>query len=174
MLTPMEGNAETLSLNVGHSDLISENRLPAKPPVMRLSGLERSIAAVSQKMLIQQLRCLEHDGLVQRTIHPQVPPKVEYQLTSLGEAPRPTLRALLDWANPQETAEFGLVLIEALLLPGRSIPGESHLRQSRLGALWTRPPRSRSNFSGKALESVGGCVRRLFQQTVSENTPPPW
>jgi DNA-binding HxlR family transcriptional regulator len=35
---------------------------------------------------------------VQRTIHPQVPPKVEYQITSIGEALRPTLRALLDWA----------------------------------------------------------------------------
>ncbi|NYF79067.1 DNA-binding HxlR family transcriptional regulator [Granulicella arctica] len=70
-----------------------------KPPVMRFSELERAIPTVSQKMLIQQLRCLERDGIVQRTIHPQVPPKVEYQLTCLGEALRPTLRALLDWAN---------------------------------------------------------------------------
>jgi DNA-binding HxlR family transcriptional regulator len=38
-------------------------------------------------------------GTVQRTIHPQVPPKVEYQLTEIGEALRPTLRALLDWAD---------------------------------------------------------------------------
>lgn len=70
-----------------------------KPPVMRFSELERAIPAVSQKMLIQQLRNLERDGIVQRTIHPQVPPKVEYQLTTIGEALRPTLRALLDWAN---------------------------------------------------------------------------
>jgi DNA-binding HxlR family transcriptional regulator len=70
-----------------------------KPPVMRFSELERAIPDVSQKMLIQQLRCLERDGIVPRTIHPQVPPKVEYQLTSLGEALRPTLRALLDWAD---------------------------------------------------------------------------
>ena len=51
-----------------------------------------------KKMLIQQLRCLEREGIVQRTVHPQVPPKVEYQLTQLGEALRPTLRSLLDWA----------------------------------------------------------------------------
>jgi DNA-binding HxlR family transcriptional regulator len=71
----------------------------AAAPIMRFSELERAIPNVSQKMLIQQLRCLERDGIVQRTIHPQVPPKVEYQLTSLGEALRPTLRALLDWAD---------------------------------------------------------------------------
>ena len=70
-----------------------------KPPIMRFSELERAIPTVSQKMLIQQLRSLERDGIVRRTIHPQVPPKVEYQLTKLGEALRPTLRALLDWAN---------------------------------------------------------------------------
>jgi DNA-binding HxlR family transcriptional regulator len=38
-------------------------------------------------------------SIVQRTIHPQVPPKVEYQLTEIGEALRPTLRAFLDWAD---------------------------------------------------------------------------
>ena len=54
---------------------------------------------VSQKMLIQQLRGLERDGIVERTIHPQVPPKVEYKLTTAGKALRPALRALLAWAT---------------------------------------------------------------------------
>ena len=72
-------------------------------PVMRFSELERAIPNVSQKMLIQQLRCLERDGIVQRTIHPQVPPKVEYQLSRIGKALRPTLRALLDWADLRKT-----------------------------------------------------------------------
>jgi DNA-binding HxlR family transcriptional regulator len=67
-------------------------------PVMRFSELERAIPNVSQKMLIQQLRCLERDGIVQRTVHPQVPPKVEYQLTKIGKALRPILRSLLKWA----------------------------------------------------------------------------
>jgi DNA-binding HxlR family transcriptional regulator len=71
----------------------------AASPIMRFSELERAIPNVSQKMLIQQLRCLERDGIVQRTIHPQVPPKVEYQLTEIGEALRQTLNALLDWAD---------------------------------------------------------------------------
>ena len=70
----------------------------APSPVLRFSELERAIPNVSQKMLIQQLRCLERDGIVQRTVHPQVPPKVEYQLTKIGEALRPTLHSLLNWA----------------------------------------------------------------------------
>jgi DNA-binding HxlR family transcriptional regulator len=67
-------------------------------PVMRFSELERAIPAISQKMLIQQLREPERDGIVQRTIYPQVPPRVEYQLTSVGRALRPALRALVAWA----------------------------------------------------------------------------
>ncbi len=66
-------------------------------PVMRFSELERAIPAVSQKMLAQQLRELERDGMVQRTIHPQVPPKVEYALTPRGQAICPALDTLLEW-----------------------------------------------------------------------------
>jgi DNA-binding HxlR family transcriptional regulator len=65
---------------------------------LRFSELERSIPGVSQKMLIQQLRDLERDGIVARTVHPQVPPKVEYELTSWGQAMCPALDALLEWA----------------------------------------------------------------------------
>lgn len=67
--------------------------------VMRFSELERAIPAISQKMLIQQLRELERDGIVLRTIYPQIPPRVEYQLTKAGIALRPALRALLAWAE---------------------------------------------------------------------------
>jgi len=65
---------------------------------LRFSDLERAIPAVSQKMLIQQLRELERDGVVRRTAYPQVPPKVEYDLTAWGKALCPALDALLEWA----------------------------------------------------------------------------
>jgi DNA-binding HxlR family transcriptional regulator len=65
---------------------------------LRFSELERAIPGVSQKMLIQQLRDLERDGIVTRTVHAQVPPKVEYELTSWGQAMCPALDALLEWA----------------------------------------------------------------------------
>ena len=66
--------------------------------VMRFSDFERAIPGISQKMLIQQLRQLEADGIVHRTVYPQVPPKVEYRLTEWGQALCPALDALLGWA----------------------------------------------------------------------------
>ena len=64
--------------------------------------MERTIPAVSQKMLIQQLRQLEEDGLVRRIIHHQVPPKVEYGLTEWGQALCPALDAILKWAASRD------------------------------------------------------------------------
>jgi len=69
--------------------------------VRRFSELERAIPAVSQKMLIQQLRQLEADGIVQRIAHQQVPLKVEYRLTEWGQALCPALDAVLKWAALQ-------------------------------------------------------------------------
>jgi DNA-binding HxlR family transcriptional regulator len=65
--------------------------------VLRYSELERAIPAISQKMLAQQLRQLEADGLVRRVVHGQVPPKVEYSLTDWGQSLCPALDALLTW-----------------------------------------------------------------------------
>ncbi len=70
--------------------------------VLRFSELERSIPGVSQKMLAQQLRQLEADGLVQRQVHPEVPPKVEYRLTGWGQSLCPALDALLGWVERKE------------------------------------------------------------------------
>ncbi|MHC1790384.1 winged helix-turn-helix transcriptional regulator [Solidesulfovibrio sp.] len=67
--------------------------------ILRYSELERFIPGISPKMLAQQLRQLEADGLVLRTLYPQVPPKVEYRLTDWGQALCPALDALLQWAE---------------------------------------------------------------------------
>jgi DNA-binding HxlR family transcriptional regulator len=66
--------------------------------LLRFSDLERAIQGISQKMLIQQLRQMESDGIVRRIVHHQVPPKVEYGLTDWGQALCPALDALLTWA----------------------------------------------------------------------------
>ena len=73
--------------------------------VLRFSDLERAIPAISQKMLIQQLRQMEADGIVRRIVHRQVPPKVEYCLTDWGQALCPALDALLKWAALREPTE---------------------------------------------------------------------
>ena len=67
--------------------------------VRRFSELRRAIPAVSEKMLIQQLRQMERDGIVRRFVHHQVPPKVEYSLTDWGQALCPALDALLKWVD---------------------------------------------------------------------------
>ncbi|WP_437853447.1 winged helix-turn-helix transcriptional regulator [Sorangium sp. So ce363] len=66
--------------------------------VQRFSELERAIPGISQKMLIQQLRQMERDGMIWRVTHPEVPPRVEYGLTAWGQALCPALDTLLRWA----------------------------------------------------------------------------
>jgi DNA-binding HxlR family transcriptional regulator len=73
--------------------------------VRRFSELEKAIPAISQKMLIQQLRQLEQDGIVLREIYPQVPPKVEYRLSEWGQALCPALDALLTWAEARPAGD---------------------------------------------------------------------
>ncbi len=65
----------------------------------RHSQLRREIAGVSQKMLTQTLRGLERDGMVQRTITPSVPVRVDYELTPLGQDLAPVMTAIKDWAE---------------------------------------------------------------------------
>jgi DNA-binding HxlR family transcriptional regulator len=64
---------------------------------MRYSELKRNINGVTERILIAQLRELEADGLVQRTVFPEVPPRVEYQLTPLGLSMQSILENLSDW-----------------------------------------------------------------------------
>src|SRR4026208_1122807 len=72
--------------------------------LVRFSDLERAIPSISQKMLIQQLRQLETDGIVARIVHTQVPPKVEYHLTMWGQSLCPALDELLTWAEKQPSS----------------------------------------------------------------------
>src|SRR5690606_34822470 len=70
--------------------------------VQRYSDFEKLIPGISQKMLAQQLRQLEADGIVSRKLYPQVPPKVEYRLTDWGQALCPALDAMLKWAEQRD------------------------------------------------------------------------
>lgn len=63
----------------------------------RFNALQRALPGITQRMLTLQLRTLEKDGIVFRTIHPSVPPQVEYALTPLGESLGPVFDALIDW-----------------------------------------------------------------------------
>ncbi|WP_406637606.1 winged helix-turn-helix transcriptional regulator [Amycolatopsis sp. WGS_07] len=86
-----------LGILEGRWKLLIIHHLLVRQP-RRFSELERAIPRVTQKMLIQQLRALEADGVVRRIVFPEVPPHVEYELTPTGTALTPALNALHDWA----------------------------------------------------------------------------
>jgi DNA-binding HxlR family transcriptional regulator len=94
-------NATTEALRVleGKWKIIIICQLFAAKGPLRFSDLERLVEGVSQKMLIQQLKQLEKDGIVERTLYPQVPPKVEYALSDMGIALGPSMAALIEWAE---------------------------------------------------------------------------
>lgn len=69
----------------------------------RYRELQREVGGISQKMLTQTLRKLEDDGLVNRTVFPEVPPRTEYELTPLGQTLREPLGALCSWAQDHMT-----------------------------------------------------------------------
>ncbi|BEO03572.1 helix-turn-helix transcriptional regulator [Serratia marcescens] len=64
---------------------------------VRFSELQRAVAPIAQKELTRQLRLFEQRGLVTRRVFPEVPPRVEYQVTALGKSLRPTLDSLAEW-----------------------------------------------------------------------------
>ena len=80
-------------------ELLCEGRGP-----MRFNEIRRAIDGISQRMLTLTLRGLERDGLVIRTVHPSVPPRVDYELTSLGRTLRTPLVAVAEWARANRVA----------------------------------------------------------------------
>jgi DNA-binding HxlR family transcriptional regulator len=69
------------------------------PGIKRFSELRRHLGGITQKILTQQLRQMERDGLIQRKVYAEVPPKVEYSLTPLGKSLRPVVSAMCKWGE---------------------------------------------------------------------------
>ena len=69
------------------------------PGTKRFGELKRSIGSVSQKVLTAQLRDMEEKGLLERKVYAEVPPRVEYTLTALGQSLRPILEAMAGWGE---------------------------------------------------------------------------
>lgn len=116
MVSPGEYTRETAAAGVEQALKLLEGRWKLVilfhlfgGQILRFSDLERAIPAISQKMLIQQLRQMARDGIVTRVVHHQVPPKVEYGLTDWGQALCPALDAMLTWAGQRETFSPGQV-----------------------------------------------------------------
>lgn len=71
--------------------------------VQRFNELHRALAGITHKTLTQQLREMEADGIINRKVYPQIPPKVEYSLTPLGKTLKPVLTAMHEWAAGHST-----------------------------------------------------------------------
>ena len=93
-------------------ELLSETR--------RYGSLHRSIIGVTHKMLTQQLRELERDGVVRRKVYHQIPPKVEYSLTALGLELAPILKAMHSWGS---SLAPGAAAFPSLATPPATAPG---------------------------------------------------
>lgn len=63
----------------------------------RFNELKKSLDGISQKVLTDSLRSMEDDGIITRTVYPEVPPRVEYALSELGESMRPIITAMEQW-----------------------------------------------------------------------------
>jgi DNA-binding HxlR family transcriptional regulator len=98
--------SEALRVLEGKWKIVIIVQLFAADGPLRFSELERRIPGVTQKMLIQQLKGLEDDGIITRTLYPQVPPKVEYALSEIGRALGPAFDALVKWAEFKEEARL--------------------------------------------------------------------
>lgn len=70
--------------------------------ILRFNQLYKRITGITQKMLTQQLRELERDGLIHRKIYPEIPPKVEYSITEYGKTLHPVLKSMCDWGEKHE------------------------------------------------------------------------
>ena len=87
--------ATTLQLIGNKWKILVLRNLMARP--WRFNEMLRSIPGISQKVLTDNLRALESDGIITRTVFPEVPPRVEYALSDLGESMRPIIKAMEAW-----------------------------------------------------------------------------
>jgi len=91
--------------------------------IRRHAEVKRLLRGITPKILTQQLREMERDGLIHRTVYAEVPPRVEYRLTALGETLLPVLEAMYAWGAQQQKAASSYLSTTANSGPGGS---ESH------------------------------------------------
>ena len=89
--------ATTVQLIGNKWKLLIMRNLLARP--WRFNEMLRSIPGISQKVLTDNLRALESDGIIIRTVYPEVPPRVEYSLSELGETMRPIIQTMETWGK---------------------------------------------------------------------------
>ena len=87
--------ATTVALIGSKWKLLIMRNLLARP--WRFNELKKDLVGISQKVLTDSLRSMEADGIITRTVYPEVPPRVEYALSELGESMRPIIKSMEAW-----------------------------------------------------------------------------
>ena len=93
--------ATTVQLIGSKWKLLILRNLLARP--WRFNELRKSLEGISQKVLTDSLRSMEEDGIITRTVYPEVPPRVEYALSELGESTRPIIKAMEEFGMDYKT-----------------------------------------------------------------------
>ena len=101
--TPSNCHARDVLARIGDTWSVYVIHVLGEAKTLRFNELRKEVDGISQRMLTVTLRGLERDGLVVRTIYPEVPPRVEYSLTPLGTTLRQHLRGLVAWAGAHLT-----------------------------------------------------------------------
>ena len=94
--------ATTVQLIGSKWKLLILRNLMARP--WRFNELQRDLEGISQKVLTESLRSMEADGIVTRTVYDEVPPRVEYSLSELGESMRPVIKSMEEWGTAYKSA----------------------------------------------------------------------
>jgi DNA-binding HxlR family transcriptional regulator len=89
--------ATTVSLSGSKWKLLIIRNLLQRP--WRFNELKKNLEGISQKVLTDSLRSMEEDGLITRTVYPEVPPRVEYALSDLGQSLKPVLDSMVEWGT---------------------------------------------------------------------------
>lgn len=95
--------ATTVQLIGSKWKLLIMRNLLARP--WRFNELRKDLEGISQKVLTDSLRSMEKDGIITRTVYPEVPPRVEYALSELGESMRPIMDAMEKWGSDYKNRE---------------------------------------------------------------------
>ena len=101
--TPANCHAREMLARVGDKWSVYVIHVLGDAGTLRFNELRGRVAGISQRMLTVTLRGMERDGLVTRTVYPEVPPRMEYALTRLGRTLRQLVRGLVDWSGAHLT-----------------------------------------------------------------------
>jgi DNA-binding HxlR family transcriptional regulator len=133
--TPANCHARDVLARIGDKWSVAVIHALGAARTLRFNELRGQVDGISQRMLTVTLRGLERDGMVVRTVYPEVPPRVEYALTPLGATLRQLVRSLVEWSGAHvPEVDAARTAYDARHGKARPTPGERALRRRTLAS----------------------------------------